>query len=140
MNHCIVYFSKAEGLLEQGDLSTILQQSRRNNARTGVTGVLLYVRGSIIQVLEGEKEAVEALYRRIEQDPRHTQVSRALNRPIQERLFPNWSMGYETLTDQQLEDLKTTLGLEKPDEQASEVPDHIILKTLRVFYDSNKYN
>ncbi|QHV97772.1 BLUF domain-containing protein [Spirosoma endbachense] len=38
----------------------LLQQSRHANVRTGVAGVLLYVRGSIVQVLEGEKVAVDA--------------------------------------------------------------------------------
>ena len=54
MEHCIVYFSSSVSQFQEEDLTTILQQSRQNNSESGVTGVMLYVRGSIIQVLEGE--------------------------------------------------------------------------------------
>jgi len=64
MEHCIVYFSKSVKPFNENDLTAILQKSHQNNAERNITGVLLYVRGSIIQVLEGEKVTVEALYKR----------------------------------------------------------------------------
>ena len=140
MEHCIVYFSSSVGQLQEEDLLTILEQSRHNNSRTGITGVMLYVRGSIIQVLEGEKEAVEALYERIEQDQRHTDVIRVLSRNISQRLFANWTMGYETITARQLEDIKAIVNLDDNQESAVEASNHSILKTIKVFYESNRYN
>ncbi|WP_461114602.1 BLUF domain-containing protein [Spirosoma jeollabukense] len=35
---------------------------RSQNSQVGITGALLYVRGNFIQVLEGSKQLVEALY------------------------------------------------------------------------------
>ena len=138
MEHCIIYFSRSVEPFDEDDLRAILEKSHQNNANMGITGVLLYVRGSIIQVLEGQKEAVESLYKRIEQDQRHTDVDQVLNRPIARRLFGNWGMGYETITIRQFEEIRSVVDLDedivvKPD-------DHIILKTLKVFYDSNRYN
>jgi hypothetical protein len=140
MEHCIVYFSSSVSQFQEEDLTTILQQSRQNNSESGVTGVMLYVRGSIIQVLEGEKEIVESLYQRIEKDHRHYEVVRVFSRPITNRLFADWNMGYETITTSQLEDVKRTVSLDSSNELPDQAKDHIILKTIKVFYDSNRYN
>ena len=140
--HCTVYFSKSAWLFSETDLSTILQQSRHWNALKGISGILLYVRGGIIQVLEGEAEAVEILFNRIQLDPRHTDVMRVMNRPITQRLFPDWTMGYETLTNRQMEDIKATvvpgeahnaLVIIQPDEP-------LIQRLVKTFYESNRYN
>ncbi len=104
--HCLVYFSTSVRLFDQEDINSILQQSCRHNAQVGITGVLLYMHGHIIQVLEGDKEAVSSLYGRIELDPRHTNVTCVLNQSIKERLFASWSMGYKTLTASQFEEVK----------------------------------
>ena len=140
MEQCIVYFSKSVRPFDENDLSAILQKSHQNNAKTGITGVLLYVRGSIIQVLEGEKAALEALYKRIEQDRRHVEVAQVLNRPIARRLFANWSMGYETITTRQFEEIKSIVDLGDESNLIVDSNDHIILKTIKVFYNSNRYN
>jgi hypothetical protein len=39
-----------------------LEQSRENNLRLDVTGMLLYKGGNFMQMLEGEKDAVLGLY------------------------------------------------------------------------------
>lgn len=140
MEHCIIYFSRSIKPFDENDLTTILQQSHHNNAKTGITGVLLYVRESIIQVLEGEKAAVESLYKRIELDHRHIDVDQVLNRPITRRLFGNWGMGYETITAHQFEDIKAIINLDNCMDTGVKPDDHIILKTIKVFYNSNRYN
>ncbi len=140
MEHCIVYFSSSADSLDENELATILEQSRQNNSKLGITGVMLYVRGSIVQVLEGAKQAVDALYERIQHDNRHTDVVTVLNRPISQRQFGNWSMGYETVTVRQLEELKTIVALDDPNGTGSQANDPILLRLIKVFYDSNRYN
>ena len=95
------------------------------------------MRGNIIQVLEGQQEAVEALFARIQQDHQHTNVSKVLSRPIQKRLFAGSALAYETITISQLEELKTVVDLEN-NQEFSKVP--IILKLIKTFYESNRYN
>lgn len=138
MEQCIVYFSSSN-LSDQG-IKTIIEQSRRNNARLGVTGVMLYVRGSIIQVLEGEKQQVESLYERIQSDRRHNQVTKVFSKPINKRLFSAWWMGFETLTDRQLDEITTLVDLNGKPTEVNSSSDHILLRTLKVFYESNRYN
>ncbi len=138
-DQCLVYFSTSVGLFQKEDITYILQKSRHNNAKANITGLLLYLNGSIIQVLEGEKEAIETLYARIAKDQRHTHVVCVLNRPINQRLFARWSMAYETLTESQFTDVEEVVALNKWKEAATQTYDSIILKTLKAFYDTNRH-
>lgn len=83
-------------------LRSILAVSRRNNARDGITGFLLFDRAWFFQILEGERQSVTASYGRIEKDPRHSEVRLMSTRDIRRRSFPRWSMGAALRTlDQQ---------------------------------------
>ena len=56
--------------------------------------MLLYQGGNFIQLLEGESAAIDTAYGRIEKDPRHHSCLRMLDGEAEERLFPDWSMGF----------------------------------------------
>ncbi len=140
MDICLIYFSSSLKLSQEKDLLELLQQSREHNREVGITGVLLYVQGQIMQVLEGSKQVVEDLFKRIEIDTRHTNVSMAINRPIKQRLFPNWTMGYKTITHSKLEDIKAIISLPSSKGPVMILSDNPILKALQVFYDGNRYN
>jgi hypothetical protein len=84
---------------EDFDLGVILLQSQHNNTIMGITGVLFYADGNVLQVLEGEADAVERLFATIRKDPRHRNVIVLLRLPIAERQFPNWLMALRTLRD-----------------------------------------
>ena len=90
----LVYASSAVSPLDDHQLAQLLDASRANNAALDVTGMLLYRDGNFMQALEGEEEVVLGLERRIRNDPRHRGVLRLLKRPIVEREFPEWSMGF----------------------------------------------
>jgi hypothetical protein len=93
----IAYLSKAVHPLSDADLELLLDQCHRNNVRLGVTGILFYSHGHIAQLMEGEAEVVEALYARITQDGRHSDVRKLVHKPIQARSFPDWSMAFHPL-------------------------------------------
>ncbi len=78
-------------------LASILESARKNNARLGVTGILLYDAGSFIQVLEGDGPVVRELFEKIGRDPRHDRVTMLGERPIDKRSFGAWTMGYVSL-------------------------------------------
>jgi hypothetical protein len=89
-----VYVSSAIKLFAQSELLGLLEKSRENNAKLGITGMLLYKDGNFMQVLEGEEIAVRVLYTKIGCDPRHRGMITILEGPLEERQFPNWSMGF----------------------------------------------
>lgn len=74
-------------------LDAILAVSRQRNVVAGITGILCYTPELFLQVLEGGRGPVSALYNRIAADPRHTSVEILSFEEICERRFPNWTMG-----------------------------------------------
>jgi hypothetical protein len=51
MDICLIYFSSSVVPFQEADLLGLVDHSRSRNREVGITGVLLYVRGSVIQVL-----------------------------------------------------------------------------------------
>ena len=98
----LVYTSATESAMSGDELVALLETARNHNAAQGIGGVLLYGHGHFIQVLEGDRVRVEALYERIAQDPRHDFVRIASAREVSEREFSGWSMGFRDLTDELL--------------------------------------
>jgi len=95
----MAYLSSASFPYSDDDLATLLMNSRANNGRAGVTGMLLYRDGQFMQVLEGPEEAVRERFSRISADPRHRDVHKLMETAITERQFPEWTMGYRAVTD-----------------------------------------
>ena len=76
------------------DFMSILEVSRVRNERDGITGVLLFCNDSVVQCLEGSREAVNKTYARIIKDKRHQNALLVDYRTLSTRLFSKWSMGY----------------------------------------------
>lgn len=66
-----------------------------------ITGILIYIDGDIIQVLEGEREAIHNLFEIIKLDCRHKTIISVFDDIIDDRMFENWSMGFssDTITE-----------------------------------------
>ena len=101
--HCIYCSVSTDKNIDKEALDEILSQSRRNNEKKGVTGVLLYDSNSFFQVLEGDRAVVERLYDTISFDSRHDRMTKILIEPIEERAFGEWSMGYPKISRAELE-------------------------------------
>ena len=57
----LVYVSSAVRPFSKSELVELLNVTRDNNSRLGVTGMLLYRDGNFMQVLEGGEPVVRAL-------------------------------------------------------------------------------
>jgi hypothetical protein len=57
--------------------------------------MLLYCSQSFLEMLEGEPAQLAATYERITADGRHTNLRLLMNIDISERVFPDWTMGFE---------------------------------------------
>jgi hypothetical protein len=93
----LAYVSSTKGLLPADEIAGILVKSREKNHKRGITGMLLYKGGNVLQVIEGEKEAVLALFEVIRLDERHGGVIKLYQKDIAERDFPEWTMGFHDL-------------------------------------------
>lgn len=90
----LAYLSRVASTLTQQDVDTILEQSRRNNSRSRVTGHLQCHCGFFFQVLEGPAAEIDVLIDRLRQDRRHEQLSVLFRGSATQRSFANWSMGF----------------------------------------------
>ena len=76
----------------QKDLKQLLDQSRADNARLGISGVLLHYDMTFLQVLEGGEQVVLDLLDRIGTDPRHNGMEVIFTQGEYQRVFQDWSM------------------------------------------------
>lgn len=93
----LMYASRAAAPMDQEELLAILKQSKQNNPKDGITGLLCFSDGIFIQALEGGRDAVNRVYNRIARDSRHTDVVLLSYEEILERRFAGWSMGQVNL-------------------------------------------
>lgn len=77
----------------------ILAKSRVNNRKNGLVGVLYFGDGAFFQCLEGDDEAINTLFAKIENDPRHKDVKLISKRYISRLSFPDWAMKYAPLDE-----------------------------------------
>ena len=99
----LAYISRSMRLMDTATLAELLEQARDINEIEDITGMLLYKDGSFVQVLEGRAENVGKIYQRIEQDSRHSNVKMLYRHNIEQRDFPDWSMGFQNLNNPDFE-------------------------------------
>lgn len=95
----ILYSSNAVEPFDAARLRRLLDQSRENNSRRELTGMLLYRGGRFVQVLEGPEQPVRDLIATIGADPRHSNMRVLFEERITERQFGAWTMGYEPIAE-----------------------------------------
>lgn len=93
----VIYASRSTDYFHEHEIPELLQQVRIANARQEFTGMLLYISGSFLQVLEGQPEMIDTVYSRILRDKRHTQLTLIARESILERAFEGWTMMHKTL-------------------------------------------
>ena len=97
-----VYTSAAIQPMPKSKLYKILVDSRVNNKLADVTGLLVYVDGRFLQVLEGEQEVISALLEKISKDRRHKDVQVVYKTGIERRTFNAWLMAYVSPSPKEL--------------------------------------
>jgi hypothetical protein len=155
MEYYLIYASKAAHLMSNEELLLILEQSRKWNLDHGITGMLIYIEGSFVslsqrslsselsgrfmQVLEGTKLEVERIYNFIQTDPRHYDLILLDKGDLSARNFESWTMGFESLTENEYEDTPGYFNLDESflQEQANQ-GSNIPLHFLKSFYQRGK--
>ncbi len=99
----ISYISVSAKPMTTEELLALLQKCLTNNARDGITGMLLYSNQTFLQALEGEDAVIDGLVSKIEKDPRHASIKFLHRRPIQSRQYSDWTMGFKRISDTELQ-------------------------------------
>lgn len=104
----LIYVSQASRPMSRDELGDILKKSRDYNTRDGVTGLLIYKltpqdnRANFMQLLEGEHSVVRGAFDRIAADERHHTKIILEEGDLEDRNFPDWSMGFQNIEADEL--------------------------------------
>lgn len=91
----VIYIGAASPDLSEHDTVKFLNEARKANRRNDISGLMLYVGGCLMLLLEGETAKVDIASKEILSDGRDMRM--ILREPIAERAFPEWIMGFETV-------------------------------------------
>ncbi len=90
----LIYASEPTEALTPTIVQSIVGRARAHNQRQHLSGLLAFDSRCFLQVLEGERAPLNALYSRIAADPRHRRLELLEVVPVHERRFGRWSMGF----------------------------------------------
>lgn len=93
----LLYVSRAVGPQTSTVTASILMTAQESNPKHGIGGVLCQGQGLYLQLLEGQRSAVNRLFARILLDTRHKDVELLHLREVERRRFAAWSMAHVEL-------------------------------------------
>lgn len=89
----VVYRSHASTVFGSREARQQLKvHAQGENAKAGITGVLVYCEAVFFQAIEGPASAVDRLYGNILRDTRHHDIKLMTRTEIPKRAYGNWSM------------------------------------------------
>lgn len=133
--HHLIYMSTAVQPLSDAELSALLHQARLRNEQDNITGALVYGDGRFMQIIEGDKAALDDLYARLLSDQRHVGLVKLADKEVAERSFADWSMAFRPVSDEEFRDMvgyvaPTQLNLQPTNLSAA---DALLLQMMRSF-------
>lgn len=90
----LLYLSALAPATPVTEMAQIAAHARRYNQQHGITGLLVFDGQRFCQHIEGDKETVLALFRRIRNDPRHADIEVQHQGATAERRFKRFATGY----------------------------------------------
>lgn len=100
-----IYVSHAAPTFAEHAIPDLLKQVRPDNAKQGITGMLIYTGSAFLQVLEGGRGNVNALVERILRDRRHLRVTTIVHEGLSRRQFNDWTMDFVTVDPTDVDDI-----------------------------------
>jgi len=90
----LYYASTATELYSPLEIGNILKACRKNNPALQITGMLFMGNNFFFQCLEGPRNNVNILYKKLMQDQRHSNVQLLEFKEVGSRYFEDWTMKY----------------------------------------------
>ncbi|WP_309608789.1 BLUF domain-containing protein [Flavobacterium sp.] len=132
----VIYLSSATKLLSNDELSFLLRNAKIKNRKNNITGLLLYIDGDFLQVIEGEKKDVLNLFELIKIDERNRSIITVFSDDVDKRQFPNWLMGFSQLTYHDLQKIDSFENITKT--TLSNIDDKVAITFINTFVKSHR--
>lgn len=140
--HLLMYTSEYVGNFNRIllDFPNIIDVSKRENDRHGITGILFYDQGRFVQIMEGKEQNIHQLLDNIRKDKRHKNLKVIIDEPVAKREMKDWKMlGYGLHDEMKLGWINIEdLGLERL--QGKEISSQVIAQFMdQVLSQSNEF-
>ncbi|WP_299215432.1 BLUF domain-containing protein [uncultured Aquimarina sp.] len=93
----ISYVSTADPSLTNSEVNKLFEFVKLHNDSQNITGILMYSDGNFFQVLEGEKDLIQALFAKILLDSRHYDVIKIFDRKTPNCSFSKYHSSFKVL-------------------------------------------
>ncbi|WP_299215434.1 BLUF domain-containing protein [uncultured Aquimarina sp.] len=93
----ISYVSTANQTLTNAEVNKLFEFVKLHNDSQNITGILMYSDGNFFQVLEGEHDLIQNLYKKILLDPRHYNIIKIFDRAITNCSFSEYHSSFKVL-------------------------------------------
>src|ERR1700761_1345996 len=90
----IIYISSTTRLMTEAELNNILTENYENNRAANITGMMIYIDGTFIHLIEGSEEAVIRSYEKIQNEGYHRNIIKLSEDKLVKPNFHNWSMAF----------------------------------------------
>lgn len=102
---------------------------QEKNKLHGISGILLFSSGVVMQYIEGEQDQIDNLYSNILLDERHHNIIKLLDEFIENKIFKEWSMKFKNVDNEIIVNIKNYItAYEKS-----------ILEILKLFVKINNF-
>lgn len=98
MRYAISYVSTAQIDLQDQGVNEIMNQTNLFNKLEDISGILLYNERNFFQLIEGEQNIIQELYAKISRDPRHSNIIKFLEKPVNKPPFDGYLTDFITDT------------------------------------------
>ena len=97
MYYSICYLSKASEDLSKKELNDLFTFTANSNNDCEVTGILLHSIGRFFQVMEGNEQYLKKLFKKIQNDTRHSEIFELFNGRTAHPLFLKYSSKFNVV-------------------------------------------
>ncbi|WP_299441518.1 BLUF domain-containing protein [uncultured Aquimarina sp.] len=128
----ISYVSTANPSLTNSEVNELFEFVKLTNNSQKITGILMYSDGNFFQVLEGQKDMIQSLYKKIQLDSRHHNVIKIFDKEITNCSFSQYHSSFKVLGDNKYDHKELQQFL---NEEKTHNPDNY----KNIFYLANKF-
>jgi hypothetical protein len=76
------------------DMGNLMEDAKLYNRKCGVTGALWYDGERFLQLLEGDKDALNQVFKRIAKSRYHQDIDVLCFSEVEDRIYRDWAMSY----------------------------------------------
>jgi hypothetical protein len=73
--------------------------AQKKNVSMGISGIIMYSAGNFFQIIEGDEQEVKKVFNKIEQDPRHYNLIKLLDKKIEVFSFASYTSSFTIILD-----------------------------------------